>query len=101
MNNRQRFSKVSFFRHKPIDVILKGFVIVCVSTVLKVRFTSVMDAIEIAHNRGWIYLYLECDFIMVVKALCDISSIAPCQLQNKCIDCLSLIRGFRFHISYT
>lgn len=63
------------------------------------ELTGAMKAIEIAHQQGWNYLWLELDSAMVVHALKHNSQV-PCKLRNRWRNCTQIIKNMNFIVSH-
>jgi len=58
-----------------------------------------MVAIEIAHHKGWLHLWLETDSMLVFMAFKSLK-IVPCHLQNRWSNCLHLINTMQFYVTH-
>lgn len=68
------------------------------TTCIFAEFIGAMLAVEIAFNKGWINLWLECDSQLVVLAFKD-SKIVPWRLRNICSNCIDLTKRMSFRVS--
>lgn len=61
---------------------------------------AVILAIEIAHDKGWVYLWLESDSVSVVACFSSRSFSPPWNLRVRWNNCLSIIRQMNFRCSH-
>ncbi|XP_004304923.1 PREDICTED: putative ribonuclease H protein At1g65750-like [Fragaria vesca subsp. vesca] len=61
---------------------------------------AVILAIEIAHDKGWVYLWLESDSVSVVACFSSKSFSPPWNLRVRWNNCLSIIRQMNFRCSH-
>lgn len=53
------------------------------------ELSGAMQAIEIAHNKGWLHLWLETDSMLVLQAFKSVS-IVPWRIRNRWDNCMIL-----------
>lgn len=70
-----------------------------ISSALHAEYIAAMMAIEIAHQKGWHSLWLECDSKVVVDAFI-FSSRVPWQLHNRWGNCKVYCQSMNFRVSY-
>ena len=70
-----------------------------VTTTLCAELIGAMVSIEIAHKKGWRYLWLETDSMLVYMAFTS-HKIVPLHLQNRWNNCLHLISSMHFYVSH-
>jgi hypothetical protein len=70
-----------------------------ISNSLFAELTAAMLSIEMANDKGWRSLWLECDSLLTVQTFTN-SLIVLWKLQNRWANCLKIIRSFHFRISH-
>jgi len=58
-----------------------------------------MHAIEIAHNNGWLHLWLETDSLLVLPAFKSVS-IVPWRLRNRWDNCMTLAGNINLIVTH-
>lgn len=87
------------FRYK------KGVILGCfsysigVSSSFYAELMAAMIAIELAWDKGWRKLWLECDSTMVLKALSSFT-LVPWKIRNRWLKCLSPCKHTKFQASH-
>lgn len=66
---------------------------------LYAELVGAMTAIEIAHNNGYVNLWLETDSHLVILAFKS-SSVVPCNLRNRWQNCMFILRFMRFMVTH-
>ncbi|CAJ2660415.1 unnamed protein product [Trifolium pratense] len=69
------------------------------SYALHAELIGVMNAIEVAHSKGWNYLWLESDSQLVNLAFKS-SLIVPWKLRNRWFNCLELTKTMHFRVTH-
>lgn len=70
-----------------------------ISWSLYAELLAAMTSIEIAHQRGWSKLWLECNSSLVVQAFSNVD-LVPLRLRNKWRNCLCLVSNMIFRVSH-
>jgi hypothetical protein len=70
-----------------------------ISFAFHAELLGVMNAIEIAHEKGWWNLWLETDSLMVTLAYKS-SSMVPWMLRNRWNNCMVMIKDMNFILSH-
>lgn len=70
-----------------------------ISWPLHAELLAAIIAIEMAHPRGWLHLWLECDSQLVVLAFSN-TDLVPWKLRNRWKNCLDLSSSMFFRVSY-
>lgn len=82
------------------SVFIGGFAVnLGITTALCSELIAAMLAIEIAHKKGYLSLWLETDSKLVFLAFKS-SKIIPWHLQNRWSNCIHLISSMNFHVSH-
>jgi len=82
------------------SVFIGGFAVnLGITSALCSELVGAMLAIEIAHKKGWISLWLETDSNLVFLAFKS-PKIIPWHLQNRWSNCIHLLSSMNFHVSH-